>query len=509
MTGVRGALDTAGRWVDSRRAVTVAALLAFALRLPGLALPVRADEAGFLLVARSWSPAADTVYGPHFVDRHPLLIATFRAVDLTGGPAGVRILGALCCGVAVLLAAWVGGMVATRTAGRWSAVVVAALCTNPLIDPVAVKGELLGLPLVLLAIGASLCAIRAGSTTGTAGWALLAGAAGMTAPAYKQSMVGGLVFAAVLIAVDRFSVAGGRRPVRLVAVVGGLLAGAALPVLGTWAWAVAAGVRLESVTYALFGFRSDAAAVLAASDSAAPVQRLGLLVVVALGAGIVAILAGFLVHFGGEWADNRTTAAATMALLAVEVAGLVAGGSFWRDYLFPLIPAMVLCVALLARRPSRRGARMRVVALLCAGSTVISLVVWGGLEATGTIGYTEARTGDAVGDAAEPGDTLVVFGGRADLQARSGLRSPYRHLWSLPMRTLDPEYADLRTLVAGRLPPTWLVEWVSFTAWDRTAGEALRSLVAEEYVEHGTGCGGARIWLHAGVSRAVPAPECD
>ena len=47
-----------GRWVDSRWTVAVAAAAAFLLRLPGLTRPVRADEAGYQLVARAWHPHA-------------------------------------------------------------------------------------------------------------------------------------------------------------------------------------------------------------------------------------------------------------------------------------------------------------------------------------------------------------------------------------------------------------------------------------------------------------------
>ena len=67
-----------GSLVDSRHTIAVAAMAAFVLRLPGLTRPIRADEAGFLLVARSWNPQPDSMFGPYFVDRPPALIALFR-----------------------------------------------------------------------------------------------------------------------------------------------------------------------------------------------------------------------------------------------------------------------------------------------------------------------------------------------------------------------------------------------------------------------------------------------
>ena len=66
---------------------------------------------------------------------------------------------------------------------------------------------------------------------------------------------------------------------------------------------------------------------------------------------------------------------------------------------------------------------------------------------------TDLRGGEASAQAAEPGDTLVVFGGHAEIQLASGLPSPYPYLWSLPMRTLDPEYAELRALLASTRAP--------------------------------------------------------
>ena len=83
----------AGRLVDSRWTVTVAAAAAFLLRLPGLTRPVRADEAGFVLVARTWDPMPDSVYGAYFVDRPPLLIALFKVSDAIGGPLFIRVAG--------------------------------------------------------------------------------------------------------------------------------------------------------------------------------------------------------------------------------------------------------------------------------------------------------------------------------------------------------------------------------------------------------------------------------
>ena len=496
-----------GTLVDSHWTVPIAAALAFLLRLPGLSRPVRPDEAGWFLVARTWDPSPDSVYGEHFVDRPPSLIGLVDLADQLGGLVTLRLLGALAAAAMVLLAARIGALVADAAAGRWSAVVVAALTTSPLIDPVAAKGELLALPLVGLALWWSLLASRAEPAGRALGLAFAAGLVGGAALGLKQSLVGGLVFAAVLFLGSWWWGPTGRR--RLLALLASLAAGAAVPVLATVGWALAAGVRLSELSYTVYGFRSDAAQVLAEGTSTKPAERIALLVAIAIGAGVVAIVAGFVVHLPQNWATDRPVTLATAAVLIVELAGLIAGGSYWRDYLFPLVPPLAICVTLLVSRGGRPASRMRFIALLSAGSAVVSLVVWFVLELAGVIGYTEVAAGDAIAEAAAPDDTLTVFGGRADVQYASGLRSPYPHLWSLPMRTLDPEYADLVALLDGPRAPTWFVTWIPLGSWDAPGADDLRTAIERNYERHGTGCDDNAVYLLKGVERPAITPDCD
>jgi len=497
------------RWgavIDTRWAVPFAAALAFLLRLPGVTRPVRPDEAGWFLVARSWNPAPDSVYGDHFVDRPPSLIGLVDLADRLGGPVTLRLVGALAAATMVLLAARIGRLVADEAAGRWGAVVVAALTTSPLIDPVAAKGELLALPLVGLAMWWALVAIRAGTPARAAGFAFAAGLAGAGALGLKQSLVGGLVFAGVLFLGSwKWGPTGWRR---LAALVASLAAGAAVPLLATAAWALAAGVHLSELWYTVYGFRAEAASVLADDTSDRPAERIALLLLIALGAGVVAIVGGFVVHFRQHWLAGRTVAGATGAMLIAEIAGLVAGGSYWRDYLFPLVPPLALCVTLLVALGGRPARRMRFVALLSLVSAAVSLAVWFVLEIAGVIGYTEVAAGEAIDEVAEPGDSLVVFGGRADVQYASGLPSPYPHLWSLPMRTLDPEYADLVALLDGPRAPTWFVTWIALTSWEAPGAGDLRAAIDDNYVRHGTGCDDNAVYLLKGVERPPITPDC-
>jgi hypothetical protein len=488
-------------------AVGVAAAAAFVLRMPGLDQGPGADEAGFMLVARSWDPQPDSVYGHYFVDRPPLLLAVLRVLGAVDGTTAVRLVGALGCALTVLLAAGAARTVAGDRAVGWVALCTAAILVNPLIDPVDVKGEVLGLPLLMGSCWLALLALRREASR--AGWllALAAGVTGSLAAGLKQSMLGALVFAGVLLlaswATGRITAASFGR----LALAG--LAGAALHPVVTVLWAWWAGVDLDTLGYAVIGFRGDADAVLTARPSAANTYRAGVLALVALGSGIAVVLGCFALLLPRALRAHPALSAAIAAMVAYELYVIVASGSFWRDYLFALVPATALAVSA-ALGTLERGALL--VPLPILGITLASLgfvTVW--LVADpGWMGSTmEDDTGSAIAEVSEPGDTLTVFGGRADVQATSGLPSPYRHLWSLPMRTLDPELEELTALVQGPDAPTWLVEIAYFEVWNPEAGSRLRAAVESRYDVTVPGCGMARrIWHLKTTDRAAPQPRC-
>ncbi len=275
-----------------------------------------------------------------------------------------------------------------------------------------------------------------------AGLLLLAGLLGGLALGLKQNLGGSLVFTLVLLVLSwRTGRLGGRRALGLGTLAG---VGAGLPALASVGWALAAGVRLSTLVYAVAGFLSDAAQVIATEPTAAPERRALELVAIAVGAGMV-----------------------------LPAAGLVLGGSFWSAYLFPLLPGLALTTALLTRalwrRPGHRRRMLRTVVIGAVASTLVSVGVAAVLRTLHP--DPEVAAGAAIGRVAEPGDTLTVFGGDADLQYASGLASPYAYLWSLPMRALDP------TLEA-------------------------------HYTEHGRDCLGRRVLLLDGVDRPALPLTC-
>jgi hypothetical protein len=485
----------AGRLVASRWTVAVAAAAAFLLRLLGLTRPVRADEAGFELVARAWHPTSHSVYGAYFVDKPPPLVALFKLSDAIGGPLFIRVLGAVGCAALVVVAAAVARLVADEEAARWTAVAAAALVTTPVIDVVAVKGEVLALPFLLGAIGLALVAVR-----DRAAWpALAAGVLAGIPLGLKQNLAGGVVFTAVLFVGSHLAGRIGRGDLARLA--SAAVAGFAVPVLATVGWALAAGVRLHALWYAVYGFRADASAALGGGSLAGPARRAAVLVLILVVTGIAVVLAAYVARLRDHRRRDAPLTAAVVAMVVFDVAALALGGSFWQDYAFELVPGALVAMTLVTARM-----RARLVPLMAA-STVVCLVGWGAWNLAGLQEFDEHDTGVALRDAAEPGDTLVVFGGRADLQLESRLSSPYPYLWSLPMRALDPDLTRFRALVDGPDAPTWLVEWWPFDTWT-PKGDDLRRDVVRRYVEHGQGCDGRTIWLLKDVDRPTPAPDC-
>ena len=492
--------------VGTRRLVAFAALAAFLLRFPGLLWPVRPDEAGFTLVARHWDPQPDSLYGTYFVDRPPPIIAVVKLSDWIGGPLFIRFVAALGCMLLVVAAARTAYLLSGDRAARWTAVATAAVTGNAMIDAVAAKGEILGIPLVVTSFWFALEALRALPTSRRRAllYAFAAGLLGMFCLGLKQNMATGLAFGGVVLLVSAL-----HREIswpdfgRLSAAA---LAGAAIPLGVTIGWCLAAGVRLERLWYTTYGFRSDAMVVLSEGSPDAPNARAWKLLLIFVVTGMGLIVVWFLLNLPHAWRANAPVTVATVAVIVVDGVGVLFGGSFWRPYLLGMVPSVVLCTALVVGAPSVRGRVMRWLVGLSALSCVLAMIGWVWNNQTGAEPPTEIYTGEAIHDVSEPGDTIVVYGGRADIVLASGLESPYEHLWSLPMRTLDPELDQLDALLRSEDRPTWFVEWVSLDDWDGL-GDSLKPALEEYYVPLGDGCDHP-IYVRKDVQRDEPVPEC-
>lgn len=488
------------------RTVWVAAVLALVSRFPSMLWPLRPDEAGFLMVARSWDPRPDSLYGPYWVDRPPPVIWLYRLTDQLGGPYAHRVLGAVGCALLVVAAAAAAREVALRAGltdeaalrrvTGWVALATAALVGNAQIDSAAAKGELFGIPLVMASCWLSLRAVRRASALEAFGAGVLA----MLAVGMKQSIVGGLVFGAVLLL---GAVATRRLPLRdglrcaVAAVVG-----AALPVAATVGWALAAGIRLGTLWYDSVAFRSDASRVLAASDSPAAAERITVLALIFVTTGMVLVVACFLVRLPALLRTDPVPVVATAATVALDLVAVAVSGSYWSPYLFVPLPGLALALALVLAHERAAGATTghglrrlttRAVVAVVVASSMVSLAGWTAGWVRGRV-PVEARTGEAIAAATRPGDQVLVYGGRADIQWYTGAESPYPYLWSLPMRTLDPDLAQLEQVLTGDDPPTWFVEATYINTWSELGTRPIERSLIRKYEFVRTACDRYRVY---------------
>jgi 4-amino-4-deoxy-L-arabinose transferase-like glycosyltransferase len=480
------------------RPLVTCVLLALAVRAPFVSGSLGSDEAGLLMVVRGWGPGPDRLYGDYWVDRPPLLLGSFWLADQLG-PYGVRLVGCLAAVLLVAAAVAVGRLVAGR-AGSWSAGLVAAsLGSSYLTVGHMANGMVQGAALSMLSCACTLMAVR-GERGPLVGWCFAAGVLGAAALLVKQSFVCGLVFGGVVLAVAAWS-RPSRRPFGL-----GLVAGAAGALscgAGVLGWAVAQDVDLDDLAEAVFAFRLQASAVIADATSDAPVRRTPSLLWTIIGCGAGLIAGALLWRAPSLWRarpDVRPEAAGALALLLVGGAAIAFGGSVWRHYVLQLVAGATVGAALLTLSWSGRRSRARVVVGATVVSAVASTVVGVAVERTPT---EQLEVGRALGEAARPGDTAVVLWGHAEVLLEADAQSPYPHLWSLPIRTLDPELSLLLSTLEGPDAPTWVVRWNSFTAFGLDEEGRLKRVVERRYREVADPCG-REMYLLRGVTRSVP-----
>ena len=315
----------------------------------------------------------------------------------------------------------------------------------------------------------------------------------------------GLVFGLVVLVGSRVTGRlGGRGLARLLAAA---VAGALLPVAGVVGWVAAAGVDLGDLWYSTYGFRSDTVEVLAADSTGGSTGRGLTLVGLGLVTGMVLVAAGVVAHHRRIWRVDPVLLVAVTAAFAVDLVGLALGGQYWRPYLFVLVPDVVVCAALLLAAGPPVARRTRALVAAAAACSVVSSLVWSTMLWQEHLPTDEVSSGRAVSEAARPHDTIVSYGGAADLVLTSGLRSPYPYLWSLQMRTRDPDLARLRSLLAGPRAPTWVVMLAPSGSWKRL-DDAFRPTLEARYDVHGRVCNGRYVWLRSSAERPPLTAEC-
>jgi len=486
-------------WATPWRVVTGSALLAGVLHLLFLTGDLQPDEGGYLVVARQWQTAGPLLYGDAWVDRPPGLLVLFGLADDLG-PYGVRLLATLVAVLLVLAAGSAGWAAGGGRAARWSAVSAAALVASPLLGAYELDGELLAAPLVMLSVASVLHAARNdGAWPTRMVLAVVSGAAATYAVLVKQNFVDGLVFAGVLLGMHWLRASVPRR--NLFRLAGAFALGMVAVVSALLFWAHQ-NDRLAQLWYAMYGFRVDALGVLDTGPLTAPELRLLGLLGLGVAGGVLYLAAGALTVLRRDIAGGRPVPTAFAATLCVEVVGVSLGASYWPHYLVQLVPMVALGCGLAAARPSAPVPWLRGLVALAAATTLVAAPVMAGVDAVK--GNDATRVGEWLAASSRPADTVVVTYSHPNALEASGLTSPYPYLWSLPVRTLDPDVSRMRHLLAGPDAPTWVVQWDRFDGWGLDRSGRLAATVARHYGRFGQVCGHA-VWLHDGARR-TPAP---
>lgn len=481
---------------DLRPAVFIAAVLAamIVVRLLFLGQPAGRDEAGFLIVGSSWDQGP-WLYGDYWVDRPPLLI---WIMELAGNVTALRLIGLLASVLMVLGVARAAHVVRGPRAAMWAAAAAALFSSAHWFGVPRTNGEMLASPFVAWGIAlAAQALLRPSRRSWLLG--LSAGVLAAGAVLIKQTIVDGLVFAAVLSAVLAWQHPARRR--EIVKIVGAGVGGLALGVLLGLVAASARGTTPHELFEALVTFRAEAGEVIRTSASSATTDRFWVL----LGTWAISGLA--LITALTAWHGLRRREPAVLATFAVIgfVSGAaLLGGSYWAHYLLQLVPAAALAVGLIIDdvRPRLRFIAAAIVLTATAANLIFTLV------ATPDDGSDAQVVGHWLKESGQPSDTAVVAYGQPNVLGNAEMTSPYPYLWSLPVRTLDPDLTTLSDTLEGDARPTWFVDWSGIGSWGIRDPRPVTDLLDQHYREVASICG-RTIWLDRTETRALAAlKEC-
>ncbi|TXL61865.1 glycosyltransferase family 39 protein [Aeromicrobium terrae] len=470
--------------------VLVAVLLMVAARLPFLGDAPGRDEAGYLLVGHGWGDGP-AVYGRYWVDRPPLLV---WILQLAGDVDTLRLIGLVASALTVVGVACAARIAAGRSTAVWAAAATATFFAAHWLGVARVNGEMLAAPFVAWSMAAAAYALL-GDRRRRLPAAVLAGALGAGAMLVKQTIVDGLVFALALAAVLAWQDRRSRRDVGRVVAAGA--AGAVLTVAVALLAAAARGTTPVELFDALVRFRFDAGEVIRRSASGATTQRLFALLATWAGSGLAVITVLAVRH--AHRSREPVLLAALATVIVTSVTALL-GGSYWAHYLQQLVPAIGLAAGLLTLHLRPRVATLAAAAVL---AVTVGNVVWA-VAARPNPDQKAEVVGAWLRDASQPGDTVVVTFGQANIVRESGLDSPYPYLWSLPVRTLDPRLTELARVLDGPDRPTFLVDWSRLDSTWGVDPATVQPILDEHYERVARVCG-RFIWMDRDVKRSLPA----
>jgi len=460
--------------------------------------PIYPDEAGFYQVADDlMEHGGPGLYGHYFVDRPPALIWLFMIGAAFDNVLVMRVLvGALLMGFVAL--AW---FTVRRLGGSavWAVAVGAALVISPALGAASANGEAFAIPFVMAGLA---CVVQAERHRGRTAlwWCAGAGLLGFLAMTVKQNFADVFVFAiAVLIGL-------GLRRLRtwtdVARRLGAGVAGAAVAaaIMVGYALTTSAGVR--GLWFAAVEFRTEADDVLARGDRTGIDGRIASMTADAWLAGLIPFGIVLLI-MAALWRFRVSALSyAIGALIAFETTCVLFGGNFWPHYLMGLAPGLVLAAGMWGRHlPVAIASAYLVMSSVVSVPVTLYALDQGDPDTSYVVGRLVKESG-------EPGDTATVLYGLADLQWATGMRSPYEHLWGLPVRVLDPDLDELIALLRSDDAPTWLIQAFPVHYWELDPAHQIDAVIEARYREVWSGCGDKVLLLRSETRTLGPQPDC-
>jgi 4-amino-4-deoxy-L-arabinose transferase-like glycosyltransferase len=468
-----------------------------------VARPLRNDEGGYLLIARQWHTGGEFMYGDYFVDRPPLLMLMFKVASLTEWDQAIRVL-AVPFVLVFVVAGWrAGTLLAGPAGGRWAAVVAAGIMCSPALAAEQADGELFGAALVMAAIALALSAWHADSRRRQVCWAAAAGAVAAAAPLIKQSLLEGLLLLAGLVVLGYWSQGAARR--RAVLLGGAGLVGALIPCALFLLWLAAAQIAPGDAWHDLVGSRGVAFDAIWSTGPDDSILRAGQLLVLGTVTGLLPVVVTWLLTARRGAGRGSVGAKLVTPLLVFGIVGIASGGAYWPPYLLQLAPVAVLAAGAMAPSASVPGAWMRGCGRMVVAAAVVGTLASNVVYATYPPGWHTQRVGEWLADSKATGDTGFVAYGLPSVLEAADMPSPYPHVWSAAMRTLDPDQDRLRATLAGPAAPAWIVQVNGLDAWGIDDGSRLRDLIKQRYRVVAEVCGHP-VWLHRDATRELAAP---
>jgi hypothetical protein len=273
----------------------------------------------------------------------------------------------------------------------------------------------------------------------------------------------------------------------------GVIAVAAL--LGLWA--ALAGRSVNSVYYAMFGFRLDAVSALSGPGVGTRMSRLYL---PALQSGLAVALVVAAVGIARLRGQSLVRVVLAGWLLAA-LAGVLLGGSYWPHYLIAL-------ASVTAAGAAAAVVRHRWVAVAGVGAMAMAaaIIAWPIVrhDAADTFQRDSITIGHYIRARAQPGETAYVLYAKVNVLYYSGLRPAFPYNWSLMMRSVPDAQAKLRRALASPQRPTWIVQAQTTGSFGLDRNGLTKRLLHRNYRRVATLCG-VKVLLSRGAP-ARPAP---